>query len=118
MRGVYPSIDAVRVEIGNTGSKTTIARYLKQLESPGSEANPRERMSGALRGVVESLLDQVQEEGSQAFLEARAEFEHERKLLVSRAEALESELNRPGFSRHLASSLRNVFQTLPVTADC
>ncbi|KAF1311041.1 MULTISPECIES: DNA-binding protein [Pseudomonas] len=93
MRGAYPSIDAVRVEIGNTGSKTTIARYLKQLESVGSEANPRERMSGALRGVVESLLDQVQEEGSQAFLEARAEFEHERKLLISRAEAFESELD-------------------------
>jgi len=93
MRGVYPSIDAVRVEIGNTGSKTTIARYLKQLESAGSEANPRERMSGALRGIVESLLDQVQEEGSQAFLEARAEFEHERKLLISRAEAFESELD-------------------------
>ena len=93
MRGVYPSIDAVRVEIGNTGSKTTIARYLKQLESPGSEVNSRERMSGALRGVVESLLDQVQEEGSQAFLEARAEFEHERKLLVSRAETLETELD-------------------------
>ncbi|WP_282351872.1 DNA-binding protein [Pseudomonas sp. PS01303] len=93
MRGVYPSIDAVRVEIGNTGSKTTIARYLKQLESAGSEANPRERMSGALRGVVESLLDQVQEEGSQAFLEARAEFEHERKLLITRAEVFESELD-------------------------
>lgn len=29
-----------------------------------------------------------------------------------------NELNRPGFSRHLASSLRNAFQTLPVTADC
>ena len=28
------------------------------------------------------------------------------------------QLNRPGFSRHLASSLRNAFQTLPVTADC
>ena len=28
------------------------------------------------------------------------------------------QMNRPGFSRHLASSLRNVFQTLPVTADC
>lgn len=27
-------------------------------------------------------------------------------------------LNRPGFSRHLASSLRNAFQTLSVTADC
>ncbi|PYD88037.1 hypothetical protein DNF23_35635 [Pseudomonas syringae pv. pisi] len=31
---------------------------------------------------------------------------------------LETGLNRLGFSRHLASSLRNVFQTLPVTADC
>ena len=28
------------------------------------------------------------------------------------------DLNRPGFSRHLASSLRNAFQTLPVTTDC
>lgn len=28
------------------------------------------------------------------------------------------QVNRPGFSRHLASSLRNAFQTLPVTADC
>ena len=32
--------------------------------------------------------------------------------------AVVPELNRPGFSRHLASSLRNAFQTLPVTADC
>ncbi|MDF3164533.1 hypothetical protein P3C24_26735 [Pseudomonas proteolytica] len=28
------------------------------------------------------------------------------------------QVNRPGFSRHLASSLRNAFQTLPVIADC
>jgi hypothetical protein len=28
------------------------------------------------------------------------------------------DVNRPGLSRHRASSLRNVFQTLPVTADC
>ncbi len=27
-------------------------------------------------------------------------------------------VNRPGSSRHLASSLRNAFQTLPATADC
>ncbi|WP_249746370.1 DNA-binding protein [Pseudomonas rhodesiae] len=26
-RGANPSIDAVRVELGNTGSKTTISRY-------------------------------------------------------------------------------------------
>ena len=28
------------------------------------------------------------------------------------------ELNRPGFPRHSPGSLRNAFQTLPVTADC
>ena len=27
-------------------------------------------------------------------------------------------VNRPGFSRHSPGSLRNAFQTLPVTADC
>lgn len=29
-----------------------------------------------------------------------------------------SGMNRPGFSRHSQGSLRNAFQTLPVTADC
>jgi hypothetical protein len=39
-RGLRPSIDAVRVELGNTGSKTTIQRYLRELgdaEVPGED---------------------------------------------------------------------------------
>ena len=41
-RGSNPSIDAIRVELGNTGSKTTIHRYLKELEdgSGGDGAPP------------------------------------------------------------------------------
>ena len=31
-QGKHPSVDAVRVALGNTGSKTTIHRYLKELE--------------------------------------------------------------------------------------
>ena len=46
------------------------------------------------------------------------ESEIDRGIFVSRVEAERTALNRPGFSRHLASSLRNAFQTLPVTADC
>ena len=34
-RGEHPSIDAVRIELGNTGSKTTIHRYLKELDDKG-----------------------------------------------------------------------------------
>ncbi|WP_425612332.1 DNA-binding protein [Xanthomonas translucens] len=30
-QGKHPSVDAVRVALGNTGSKTTIHRYLKEL---------------------------------------------------------------------------------------
>ena len=30
----------------------------------------------------------------------------------------EHNVNRPGFPRHSPGSLRNAFQTLPVTADC
>ncbi|MBF8644066.1 DNA-binding protein [Pseudomonas pudica] len=33
-RGVHPSVDAIRVELGNTGSNTTIQRYLKELATP------------------------------------------------------------------------------------
>ena len=39
-------------------------------------------------------------------------------LRLTQKQASDGSLNRPGFSRHLASSLRNVFQTLPATADC
>ncbi|EKT4448918.1 DNA-binding protein [Pseudomonas putida] len=32
-RGEHPSIEAVRVELGNTGSKSTIVRYLQELQA-------------------------------------------------------------------------------------
>ena len=31
-QGQHTSIDAIRIALGNTGSKTTIHRYLKELE--------------------------------------------------------------------------------------
>ena len=44
-RGEHPSIDAVRIEMGNTGSKTTIHRYLKELDETDS------------RRVIQRLID-------------------------------------------------------------
>ena len=34
-QGKHPSVDSVRVALGNTGSKTTIHKYLKELEAAG-----------------------------------------------------------------------------------
>ena len=36
----------------------------------------------------------------------------------ARGNAKKYNVNRPGFPRHSPGSLRNAFQTLPVTADC
>ena len=52
-RGEHPSIDAVRIEMGNTGSKTTIHRYLKELE--GSDPKP----TGATASLNEELTELV-----------------------------------------------------------
>lgn len=46
-QGIYPSIDAVRQELGNTGSKATIHRYLKEI---GEEAY----CAGSKTGVDDS----------------------------------------------------------------
>ncbi|MHC8354116.1 DNA-binding protein [Pseudomonas sp. LB3P81] len=92
-RGVNPSIDAVRVELGNTGSKTTISRYLKELEpsSPGPVAS-RERMGDMLNGMVQTLLDQLMEEGQDVIAQATAAFNVQRAALENQIIELRSEL--------------------------
>lgn len=46
-RGQHPSIDAVRVELGNTGSKSTIQRYLKELGAREQAQPPTPRRGTA-----------------------------------------------------------------------
>lgn len=92
-RGANPSIDAVRVELGNTGSKTTISRYLKELEPSNSEpVTSRERMGETLNGMVQTLLDQLMEEGQEVISQATAAFEQQRTALENQISELRSEL--------------------------
>ncbi len=53
-KGMYRSIDAVRVELGYTGSKTTTSRYLEEIESfdPRSSSS-RESMGEELQRWLE-----------------------------------------------------------------
>ncbi|WP_411563648.1 DNA-binding protein [Pseudomonas shirazensis] len=49
-RGLSPSIEAVRAELGHTGSKTTILRYLRELDVAEPHPPPDEfvgRIAGA-----------------------------------------------------------------------
>lgn len=101
-RGVNPSIDAVRVELGNTGSKTTISRYLHELEAtdarPQSDPN---RLSDELIGIVDQLLKRLLEEGNAALAQERSSHEQSQAALNRQIEGLEEELKQA--QREMAS---------------
>lgn len=91
--GENPSIEAVRIEIGNTGSKTTIHRYLKEIEDfdPRPRAS-RERLSDELTELVAGLLERMTEEGGEALAHAQARFDEQRSELDQKLDGLNAEL--------------------------
>lgn len=71
--GVNPSIDAVRAELGNTGSKTTIHRYLKEIEEEeGGTTGTKVAVSEAIQDLVGRLAARLNEEADARSAEALA----------------------------------------------
>ena len=58
----YPSVDAVRIALGNTGSKSTIHKYLKELEEEQVGASRPSAVSDALQDLVARLAARLHEE--------------------------------------------------------
>lgn len=90
-RGEHPSIDAVRVELGNTGSKTTIHRYLKELEAAeqGRDGTAL-TLSEQLTNLVGQLADRLKEEAQAAIAQEREQLAQERRGYLERIHQLES----------------------------
>ncbi|MDT4848705.1 hypothetical protein FQZ97_828030 [compost metagenome] len=79
-RGEHPSIDAVRIELGNTGSKTTIHRYLKELEATEqARAKTPLGLSEQLANLVLELAEQMREEAQAAVAQEREQLARERR---------------------------------------
>lgn len=75
-RGLAPSIEAVRAELGHTGSKTTISRYLQELAA----AEPRPpviSLSSELHALIESLAQRLAGEAQEAVAADRARLERQ-----------------------------------------
>lgn len=88
-QGKHPSVDALRVALGNTGSKTTIHRYLKELEEEeGAGVGAKVAVSDALQDLVGRLAARLHEEAEAAIAEARHRFEAQ---LQERGAALEQQ---------------------------
>ncbi|MDQ1363294.1 MAG: hypothetical protein QG652_1155 [Pseudomonadota bacterium] len=70
-QGENPSIDAVRIELGNTGSKATIHRYLKELNlEAGIYLREQAHLSDPLTQLVGKLAAQLHQEAQAVVEEA------------------------------------------------
>ncbi|MFZ6678710.1 DNA-binding protein [Undibacterium sp. Tian12W] len=73
-QGRHPSVDAVRIVLGNTGSKTTIHKYLKELEEEGGgNAGSKVPISEALQNLVAQLATQLESEADNRIAEMAAQ---------------------------------------------
>lgn len=88
-KGQHPSIDTVRIELGNTGSKSTIHRYLKELEEEASTRLDDEALlSQPIRELVARLASRLQEEAHSIVDESKTRYEYQIKELSGRCAAL------------------------------
>lgn len=64
--GKHPSIDAIRIELGNTGSKATIYRHLKEIEADeGGVSSPQASVSQELQAFVANLAGRLEYEAKE-----------------------------------------------------
>lgn len=73
-RGEHPSIDSVRIELGNTGSKTTIHRYLRELDASGPQACESTDISDELSALVSRLAQRLESQAQDKIDDAQARF--------------------------------------------
>jgi chromosome segregation ATPase len=94
-RGESPTIDAVRIEMGNTGSKTTIHRYLKELETrqPAGLATPVP-LSAELAALVGGLAERLEAEGNARVVEAQQRFDDQLGQVQASLEACRQALSQ------------------------
>lgn len=91
-RGAHPSIDAVRIELGNTGSKSTIHRYLKELEAESESTLSGDSLSGPLTNLMGQLLDQLKQEAQQSVAEAHETLRRERLAVQQQSAVLKARM--------------------------
>lgn len=84
-QGKHPSVDAVRVALGNTGSKTTIHRYLKEIEAEEGQVGDKVAVSDALQDLVGRLAQQLHAEAEVIVADGKAKAD---ALVRDRDEAL------------------------------
>ena len=76
--GKYPSVDAVRAALGNTGSKSTLHRLLKEIEQETGESPPT-TLSTELQSLVQRLAERLHADADERAAAALEPLEAERR---------------------------------------
>lgn len=102
-RGQTITLDSLRIELGNTGSKTTIQRWLKELEGEDATLLQDKRLlSETLQITVLQLAKRLQEEASVQMMRTEAEYESNKTLWKEKEKKLE------GYISDIDSQLKNL----------
>jgi len=92
-QGKHPSIDAVRAALGDTGSKSTIHRYLKELEQEGDGLSTVS-LSESLQGLVSQLAERLKHEAEVELQAANARFDADRAALRTQVTQAQDDASR------------------------
>jgi len=90
-QGKHPSVDAVRIALGNTGSKTTIHKYLRELQEEEG-VDRKSSISDVLQDLVERLAGQLQAEANEKIDAATAKHQEQSRAQAELIAALRAEL--------------------------
>lgn len=108
-RGENPSIDAVRIEMGNTGSKSTIHRLMRELDATEGEASSTQ-IDDELNSLVTRLAGRLREQAQEQIDEAQARLDAEKKELQDALHATQRQL-ADLIDRHAAQTTKLGTQT-------
>ena len=94
-RGENLSIDAIRFELGNTGSKTTIHRFLKELAQEHAENPPEPHsLSEEIRQLVEQLAVRLEQEAWVCVAAEKAAVTQERLSMQTQMQDAKKQIER------------------------
>lgn len=92
-RGENPSIDAIRVGLGNTGSRSTIHRYLREIEEEASARLDDEALlSQPIKELIGRLASVLKQEAQAAIDDSQFKHQHQVQSLTGRIQELEGSL--------------------------
>lgn len=90
--GRHPSIDAIRIELGNTGSKGTIHRYLKEIGEEESGTTSEVKASEAIQELVSRLAERLELEAKERLVAVEARHAEQLAEMQTAAQQRQQEL--------------------------